>query len=507
MRGSSQADHARTITLIVLALAALHLLRFRELAWAVDDAWISFRIARTWLETGLLTYDASRPPVEGMSNLLWTLLSVSWIAALPSVDPIVPARLLGGGLHLAAVALGCRLAARVAARRGGSPAVAAAVCGALLATSGTLAYYALSGLETPLWAFLFVAAVDRLERALHGESRPEIGGLLLGLLAATRPEGVLIGGLLVGAALARPETRRLGLRAAVPYVVLVGLMEVFRLVYYGDLVPNTFHAKPPAAGDGLTYLGGWLLFGGGAAFVASIPALRGPAVVLGATAGVLAAGAAWSGGDWMPGFRRLTVPTLALALLAGVGAAGGRRYARAAAGLAVACTLLVAARGEDSARFNHALLAELGARAAATPGLEEVALLDIGRFGWAYPGRVYDLAGLTDAHIARMPGKHAEKSWDEGYFRERSPGLLLIRTETPITDPLLQQPVIGRPSRPMLLSVLDNGGYTYAGSVTFAEGKYGMLFRRDDLILPEALWGPPPRKSFRQLLIEASGSG
>ena len=91
-----------------LGLVLLHALRFWDVEHAVDDAWISFRVARNLIEHGVLTHAPERAPVEGATNLTWTLLSTSWIAALPGVDPIRPARLVGLACHLLAVAIGIR---------------------------------------------------------------------------------------------------------------------------------------------------------------------------------------------------------------------------------------------------------------------------------------------------------------------------------------------------------------------------------------------------------------
>lgn len=487
-RDSSQ----RTAVVVCLLLAALHLLRFADLDHAVDDAWISFRVARTWLEQGVLTFDASRPPVEGMTNLLWTLLSALWIGLLPSVDPILPARLVGGGLHLLTVAMAISLAGRRAGSR------AAWVTGLLLAATGSLAYYAVAGLETALWIALFLVSLDRLDR-----DRPAQAGLALGLLAMTRPEGVLVGALLCAAGMRRSW------RTGAVFVLVVAGMEAFRWSTYGALVPNTFHAKAPVPTDGLAYVGTFLLYGVGILGpLAALPALRLPAGrVLGLLTLVLVAGVLWSGGDWMPGFRRLSLPLVVLALLAGAGAGLARtRTARAMVGAGVAAWLIAALvaglSGRDHGRFHHDILSDLGHRAAATPDVHSVALVDIGRFGWAFPGTVIDLVGLTDAHLAHLPGGHADKPWDEQWFRAAAPDLLIARSSSPIRDPLPTQPVLGRPEIGMVRSVLDNGGYRLRAVLQPAEGQWLMVFGRDGVDLPLAIWGPQWEKDLPVLLGE-----
>ena len=173
-------------------LAAIgHALRFSDLSHALDDAWISFRSARNLVEHGVLTFDVTRAPVEGFTNLLWTLMSAVWIWLLPDIDPIAPARLAGLILHGTTVGLAVRLVGRLVHEASGRAWPAMALTAAALAAAGSLAFYAMSGLETALWTFLFVLSLDRLHARAHLSA-----GVSLGLLALTRPEGVLVGGLL-----------------------------------------------------------------------------------------------------------------------------------------------------------------------------------------------------------------------------------------------------------------------------------------------------------------------
>lgn len=495
-------------------LAVAQGLRFLDPAHCLDDAWISFRVARNLVEHGVLSFDPTQAPVEGMTNLLWTLLIAGWMGLAGTGDPIVMARIAGMVALLATVALVWLLAAHLARTLGESGALAGGVAALLVAANGNLAYYAMSGMETALWALLFTLGLVAVQAALDGDRgwRWAGAGLVLGLLAMTRPEGVLVGGLVLGAAaLARP---RRCWPALLVFGLLVGGMELFRWLYYGALVPNTFHAKPPDAGAGWSYLQRYLLSGIGLlAPLAALPALRRSrrARLLGVLILVLLAGVAWSGGDWMPGFRRCVLPSVGLALLAGLGAGLARRAWRPVVALGVlswlAASGIAALRGTDAGAFPHQAMEELGRRVARTPGIEEVALLDIGRFGWAFDGAIFDLAGLTDAHIARRQGSHATKAWDDAYFRGRAPELILVRSESPVIDPLLRQPIIGVTERPLLLSLLDRGGWDYHGCLTLADGKYLLVFRRSDLELPETLWGPPSPKDLRQLLVEFSQRG
>ncbi|MFT4976646.1 MAG: arabinofuranosyltransferase [Myxococcota bacterium] len=490
---------------LTAAAVGARLWRGRHPDLAIDDAWISFRIARTMLEGGGLTFNAGEPPVEGMTNLLWTLLSATWIAAAPTLDPIGPARIIGGLCLIAAAALAASLAARLSERGGGVGWLAAAGTGAAVAASGSLAYHAASGLETGLWGLLFVASLTLAERAHDGSQRAGLGlGVVLGALAATRPEGVLIG--LCASAVGLKTCGRRALPGVVTFVVLVGVMELFRLLYYGELVPNTFHAKPPDPAAGLGYARDFWLYGLGGVGVVVYGALWRAAPASRWLSGLcllLAAGAIWSGGDWMAGHRRFTAVTWAGALLAGI--AVGRPDSRllGLVGLLglVAGPTVSALRQPDAGRTDTEVLAEIAQRARDS-GVRSAALVDIGRFGWVFEGQIYDMVGLTDRHIAHREGGFNEKAWDEEYFRRFGAELVVIRSETPIVDPLPHPPVIGHPDQQVLLSILDGGGYRLRAVASFDAARHLLVFEAEGRPLPEALWGPVPEKGLRQLLVE-----
>lgn len=499
---TSEPDRERLITIAALGVAALGLARFADPAHAVDDAWISFRVARSAVETGVLTYDVAQPRVEGMTNLLWTLLSGLWVS-LP-IDPIGPARMIGGLCHLATVGVLVRLAATLSRRSGGQPLIAAAVTGALLATAGSLAFYAMSGLETALYALLGTCGLAAL---VHG--RTAVAGVLLGLLGATRPEGVLVGAMAVlGYSIVRD--RRGALEVAVPFLGLIVALEAFRLAYYGALVPNTYAAKPPDLALGATYVYNGILWGtGGLGLLGTIPALRQSraAALAGAGCAVLVAGVAWSGGDWMPGERRLTELLLVGATLTGVGA-GLAKTRRARALVAVPALAWVAGNGisalegTDSAWYEHALWADLGRTANASPELNTVALADVGHFGWTFRRSIFDIAGLTDAHIAHLSGARSNKSWDEAYFRARAPDLVLLPCQSEITDPPTGMPWVQVGERDLLTSILDHGGYRYHGELPLSPGHWVLVFPRDGITLDPRAWGPRSPRDLREILAD-----
>ena len=165
--------------------------------------------------------------------------------------------------------------------------------------------------------------------------------MLLAGAAVTRPDGLLVYGIcglfVEGAVLLRPGSLRAPiawlsqrLRTHAGLFLIFAPALVFRVVYYGELVPNTFYAKSahdPYAGQGLHYLSlylsaYWLLLGipvllvaAGFARLRAKRSLRPPfaGAIAAAVVGAYVAYVVWVGGDFM--FARFLIPVTPLALL------------------------------------------------------------------------------------------------------------------------------------------------------------------------------------------------
>ncbi|MFZ5476973.1 MAG: hypothetical protein ACOZNI_09385 [Myxococcota bacterium] len=472
----------RTLVLAAVAVAVANAARFSSEIHVIDDAWISFRVARNWVERGLPVFEPSIPPAEGMTNLLWTGLSALLLLAAPDLDPTIPARLGGLACYAATVVIAARLATRAA----GDRPLAGAVTAGLLATSGSMAFHAVSGLETAAAGLLFVLAMSDLDGG-----RWTRAGVWLALGAATRPEGLLVGAL--GVLIAARGGLAAAARTAAPFAALVVAMEAFRLHTYGALLPNTFAAKPPDPAAGLRYVARFVAFTGGVGILGALPAVRvaRPGAALAGVAGALAAGVAWSGGDWMPGYRRLTEVAIALAVLVGIGVGVRSRLAIAGALAWLVGSGVAAARAVDSGRYYHPALAWIAGLVERTPGVDSVALYDIGRFGWVFRGEIFDLGALTDARLAAAPGRMGEK-WDEAWFRERSPDLVVLCVVGDVTPPLNERPELRAPDAAVYASMRDHGGYTLRAAVPMLRTATALVYARDGLSLPTDIWGPVP---------------
>ncbi len=366
--------------------------------------------------------------MEGYTNFLWLMLGVLFlklgldaIAALQVVSALAVLAMLGitGGLG--------RL----------TRASAIVPAAAWLLATESVGYYATTAMETALFTCLATAAIDLgLREAADGRRRGAV--MLFVLLTLTRPEGLMLF-LLCQTVFAATEHYRRGTwglrrRAAdlLAFAVVVGAWTAWRLAYYGELLPNTYHAKVTGGGEqlagGLLYLGDWALTHPVFALALVAPAVllqrqswrrqvggpELPAVWLIAITWVAYVVAV--GGDSMP-FHRFLLPILpAVAVLTGAVLSAVvkicPRLGRGRRPLALAALLLAVQLGAGrlSEQPMRAFVAhrttlvglETGRYLAAERDSEDLlAVNTAGALPWASGLPSLDMLGLTEPSIAR----------------------------------------------------------------------------------------------------------
>ncbi|MEO6046679.1 MAG: hypothetical protein ABIQ57_04325 [Candidatus Kapaibacterium sp.] len=248
---------AAIVLLMVLLLNAHHYLPFLS-----DDALISLRYARRFIDGRGLTWNQGRP-VEGYSNLLWVLASA--LLGRMGADLVDAVRWLGvvgmGGSVLVLLFAYWRHALGVGAgtfetfpyrrRYAGVESFLPLAGAAMLSLAAPIAVWTVGGLEQPFVALFLALGVWLVHRAVdadHPRLRDGIiAGIPLGLLALTRPDGMLFTAAIGLALLVIFRFNRRGFAvalslAAVPVVCYLGQL-AFRLGYYGEWVPNTALVK------------------------------------------------------------------------------------------------------------------------------------------------------------------------------------------------------------------------------------------------------------------------
>ena len=468
--------------LCLAALVAATLWSFWNPVVQSDDAFISYRYARNLADGHGLVFNPG-DHVEGITNLLWTLIIAAgmalggegealghWFSVISAVATIIVTYAYAA----------CLLPSKVRWL-------------ALLAPAGVLASNAFvawtsSGLETPF--FVFLVAASCLALLLN---RTYLTAILCFLAAMTRPEAVALAGCLLGydalsriAVALRPRNVRAIRQAMGPsllFIVLLSALEVFRLWYYGDLLPNTFYAKVGGIpiSRGAIYLRNFLVDGPalllpGACIAAwKLPAFR-PAflffLLMCVYVVMIGGDTYWNG--------RFLVPALPM-LLAGAVAGASCLVERARGtafllGLAApACIVwslygfwpgdlgppdedffwaaaypvsfpLSAKRASDRVHYfmstdeDAIVHRALDRWRALKPQPRLVALIGIGKLGyWGMNYRVLDLLGLTDRHIARSTKTEAKtiivpghSRTDSNYVFAQKPDLIQLSCALPL---------------------------------------------------------------------------
>ena len=210
-----------------------------------DDAMVSMRYAANLADGAGLVWNVEGERVEGYTNLLWTLwLTVLHLAGLPEAKVALAVSVTGAAL-LVATALGARA---VTAAAGSERPVTAIVALALVAGFYPLVYWTLRGLEVGLVAALLVLAVLLALRLRDAPRGSTLAALAVVLAAATltRTDAAIPCAVIAAAAVAAaPSSRRRGLALVLGAAVVAtaAAQTLFRLVYYGEPLPNTYDLK------------------------------------------------------------------------------------------------------------------------------------------------------------------------------------------------------------------------------------------------------------------------
>jgi arabinofuranosyltransferase len=236
---------------LTLPQAALLLVAFglffdmaRAHVWLCDDAFISFRYVDKWLEGAGLVFNRG-DRVEGYTNFLW-VVELAALKKLLGVEPPTGAQLLSFSYTAATLGLTAWVAARSPDRTHRAWITVLALV--LLLSERGFAVWSSSGLETRQFTFFVLLGYAALFEGGDGWRARVGGSLSLAAAQLTRPEGLMLAAVAVGAfVLQRARTRRLRVRAFVEVVLPVLAITlahfVWRRLYYGDWVPNTYYAK------------------------------------------------------------------------------------------------------------------------------------------------------------------------------------------------------------------------------------------------------------------------
>jgi hypothetical protein len=437
-RGPAACDTYRPVRRGVFLLTFLtHALASAQRG-GIDDAYITYTFARNLAGGHGIAWSPGEAPMYASSTITWLLV----LAAAARVGLPIPltSTILGAALW---GLVGALLVSWVRRERG---AFAAAGVGALCVVS--IRAVSLSvGMETALFVALALLVFGAVRAG-----RLRMGGLLAALLVLTRLDGLSAVAVVVGQTmLSAPAGRTARLRAfLLPFTLALGAGLVALLLYFGQAVPGTMHAK--LAGPGLSPpFGPWglvdALRGFGEEGLGLVPWIALPL----AAAGLLHALGRWREPDALPRlwaiahlalftasripetpwYYAAALPSLALAEVVGadllrLGLRG--RGVPAMMALAVSgAPLLVHAALAGRALVRTVAQDPWGARR--LEGEEHVGLAkridadrvergraqatiiaaEVGILGYMVPGRVHDLMGLVSPQVVAQGPYHGPR--------------------------------------------------------------------------------------------------
>lgn len=220
------------ILIILSSILVTHAFAFNTDA---EDAYIAFRYIKNFANGQGLVFN-SFDKVEGYSDFLWVML-VAGIHKLFNTDIPLTARYLGLCFSLITLIVAFKLAFNLTHSK-----LLAYITAFLISVNGSFACYGLSGLENSLFALLILATMH-----MCFSQNWLIAGVCIGLLTMTRPEGFLMyfPVLIYLLSLNVNWNRKLilSMQVALFAAIIVLPWTIWRINYYGYLIPNTIAAK------------------------------------------------------------------------------------------------------------------------------------------------------------------------------------------------------------------------------------------------------------------------
>jgi len=243
----SAFTHFEIIFLLILSIVAVIVLDLIFYSKTLEDAYITFRYSKHLAEGfGFGAWNRSGERVEGYSSFLWMLLL--GIAEYFGFDVQVTSKILGILSHL--VLSSSLIIFPLLQRRESNN------CHDLLANSNEtvlaglflslylpIAYYSTTGMET----VFFVALVVLFIISMNLSKNIILLSIITVLLILTRPEGLIIVGPGLLFMFIKEKTNKRPLLhlygATVSLLVTFGILSLYRLILFHDIVPNTYWAK------------------------------------------------------------------------------------------------------------------------------------------------------------------------------------------------------------------------------------------------------------------------
>jgi len=217
---------------ILLLLMGIFVIHATSINFIQDDSFISYRYAKNFINGHGLVFNPGER-VEGYTNFLWIILLS--IFARAGLDMLIVSRLLGMAFGASSLFLVYKISSLFFSKPGRGFAFFAPL---LLALNSALAYWSISGMETSLFLTLVLSTIYFY---FHGRSLVVPFSVLATL---TRPEGALVFVIILfHKFLLKKDSWMDCFSYLLGFILLLLPFLIFKISYYGEILPNTFYAK------------------------------------------------------------------------------------------------------------------------------------------------------------------------------------------------------------------------------------------------------------------------
>jgi len=471
----------RTLTVLMFVILATWAawVRIPFPGTGIDDANIFFVYARNLSAGEGFVFNPGGERVEGFTSLLWVLICAGAVALAGEPERLL---LILNVLLVCFTVVLCLRSFVLAANSDPdrfSTGWKAAFLLLLLSDRSYITWNTIALMETALWGGLLIIAALAIVDEDDRRNRRPILAAIVATLVITRPEALLWGPVLIALFYFRTATAttwKRALRQVIPLLIIyactAGLLTIFRVVYFGFPLPNTYYAKVSPSltyrlTEGIAYVQSYLAsapapFASGVAIVLSAVHLvrvrfrDSRTFVLTAVGLTGLAVPVLSGGDHFDGFRfyQSVYPLLLLSLLnfarfilpEYVGLAAQSRVRRnmtlavgaSVIGLFLALQTLewlypdhrpllgtefeIAAEGRQRGYDANAVFGALEPR-------PSIGTITVGGLKYAYSGDVTDLMGLNNTRMAHNGGNRigirSHAAFEKRTFYELNPTIVL----------------------------------------------------------------------------------
>jgi hypothetical protein len=209
----------------------------------VDDAMISMRYAQHLAQGHGLVWNIGEKPVEGFTNLGWTLyLAFLHLFSIPLSKISLVVMLTSLAILLANIYIVYRIAETLVSDSKHAPILSATIT----AFYFPLVFWSLRGMEvgllTLLVSFSFLLAISHLPwRAVPGDNKTILISIILALAILVRIDALISAALIV--LYLFTKNKRSAILPAISIIATTLVILWFQQIYFGDFLPTTYYQK------------------------------------------------------------------------------------------------------------------------------------------------------------------------------------------------------------------------------------------------------------------------